>query len=148
MSAWILGGWRADRSHVYQHYLACLLLIHSLDCLSDLKVGGGDHPLGLQFGEVQLSEPFLPDSLRKHQLAGSLAFACLTICAHKAGLQQEVVGQARELNVVVHTCQGIGQPPVEVSLILHIDGAGASINVCENCAFPPSSSMVLLPAPF
>jgi hypothetical protein len=72
----------------------------------------------------------------------------LTICAHKAGLQQEVVGQARELNVVVHTCQGIGQPPVEVSLILHIDGAGASINVCENCAFPPSSSMVLLPAPF
>jgi hypothetical protein len=28
----------------------------------------------------------------------------LTICAHGARLQQEVVNQARELNVVVHTC--------------------------------------------
>ncbi len=148
MNTWILGGWRADQSHVCQHCLACFLLIHSLDCLSDLKVGGGDHPLGLEFGEVQLNEPFIPDSLKRRQLAGSLAFACLTICAHGAGLQQEVVNQARELNVVVHTCQGIGQPLVEVSLILHIDGAGASTNVCENCAFPPSSSVVLLPVPF
>jgi hypothetical protein len=71
----------------------------------------------------------------------------LTIYAHRVGLQQEVVSRARELNVIVHTCQGIGQPPMEVSLILHTNGAGASTNVCENCAFPPSSSLVLLLAP-
>ncbi len=58
------------------------------------------------------------------------------------------MSQARELYIVVHTCQGIGQPPVEVSLILHTDGAGANINVCENCAFPSSFGLVLLPAPF
>jgi len=148
MNARILGGWRADRSRVCQHCLACFFLIHSLDCLSNFKVEGGDHPLGLQFEEVQLTEPFLPNSLRRCQLAGSLAFACLTICAHGAGLQQEVVSRARELNVVVHTCQGIGQPPVEVFLILHTDGAGASTNVCENCTFPSSSNLVLLPTPF
>ncbi len=58
------------------------------------------------------------------------------------------MSQARKLNVIVHTCQGIGHPPVEVSLILHTDGVGANANVCKDCAFPPSSGLILLPAPF
>ncbi len=58
------------------------------------------------------------------------------------------MSQARELNVFVHACQGIRRPPMEVALILHIDGAGVGANVCHNCVFPSSSSLVLLPAPF
>jgi hypothetical protein len=56
--------------------------------------------------------------------------------------------QARELNVIVHVCQGIRHPPVEVSFILHTNGAGASADVCEYGAFPSSSGLFFLPAPF
>ncbi len=100
------------------------------DYLSALKVEGRDHSLGLQLGEVQLSEPFLSNSLRRRHLAGGFALTCLTFCVRGARFQKEVVSRARKLDIVVHSCQGIERPPMEVSLVLHTNGAGADANVC------------------
>jgi hypothetical protein len=102
----------------------------SLGYLSVLKIERGSHSLGLQLGEIQLNEPFLSDSLGRCHLTGNFAHAHLTLCAHGAGLQEEVVSRARKLYIIVHVRQGIRGPPMEVSLVLHTNGAGASADVC------------------
>jgi hypothetical protein len=40
------------------------------------------------------------------------------------------VSRARKLYIIVHVRQGIRGPPVEVSLVLHTNGAGAGADVC------------------
>ncbi len=57
------------------------------------------------------------------------------------------MGQPRELDVIIHSYQGIKQPPMEVSLVLHTSGIGAGVDVCQDCAFPTSPVLVLLLAP-
>jgi hypothetical protein len=130
MSARVLGGWWADRSHVCCRCLACCCLTLSLGDLYVLKIEGGGHSLGLQFGEIQLGESLLPNCLGRCHLASRFVFSCLSVYALGAGLQQEIVSRARELDIVVHACQRVGQPLVEVPLVLHTDGTRIGADVC------------------
>jgi hypothetical protein len=102
----------------------------SLGYLFVLKIERGGHSLGLQLGEIQLNEPFLSNSLGRCHLTGNFAHAHLRFCAHWVGLQEEVVIRARKFYIIVHVHEGIRGPPVEVSLVLHINGAGAGADVC------------------
>jgi hypothetical protein len=56
------------------------VMLGSLDYLSNLEIGRKDHLLGLQLGEIQLSEPFLPDNLKGYHLTGRITLACLPFC--------------------------------------------------------------------
>jgi hypothetical protein len=58
------------------------------------------------------------------------------------------VRRAQEFNVVIHAWHGVSRFPMKVSLALDIDSAGTNANVCEYGAFPSSSGLFLLPAPF